>query len=88
MGGSGASMTSATEKPLGVPIFDPTGKKAFANDRVISVVRFLTEPTRTDGIWEIQLDSQLGGNSCHELAGVNPLLFLTKEKVWYDAAER
>ena len=88
MGGSGASMTSATEKPLGVTIFDPTGKKAFANDRVISVVRFLTEPTRTDGVWEIQLDSQLGGNSCYELAGVNPLLFLTKEKVWYDAAER
>ena len=88
MGGSGASMTCATEKPLGVTILDPTGKKAFANDRVISIVRFLTEPTRSDGVWEIQLESQLGGNSRHELAGVNPLLFLTKEKVWYDAAER
>ena len=88
MGGSGASMTCAIEHPLGVTILDPAGKKAFADDGVISPVHFLTGPASQDGVWELRVDSPLGGNSGYELAGVSPLLFLTKEKVWYETSAK
>ena len=86
MGGSGASMFNAIEHPLGVAVFDSAGRDAFVNDEVISPVHFLTAPASNDGIWELRLDSRLGGSSCYEIAGVSPLLFLSKEKVWYSIA--
>lgn len=84
-GGSVAGMFNEVDRPVVMAVVDPAGRTMFADDEVITVRRFTTEPAKEEGVWELRLRSPLGGKSFHELAGASPLLFLTREKFWYTA---